>query len=70
MLDDLEELVFEAHLQEFVGLIEHKNVDVFQGEALGVVDVVQESAGGGHDQVWGAVQFAALMVDGGAPEDH
>lgn len=54
-----------THLLEHpVGLVENKNFDAVHREAGGVADVVDETTGGGDDDVGTLLQLGLLDLEG------
>lgn len=73
VLEDLVDLRLEAHLQELVGLVEDEDLDGAEGlgDSGGVLEVVDEPSGSGHEQVDRLVgrEFPLVSLDVGAADD-
>ncbi len=59
----------EAHVEHAIGFIEHEDFDLRQIDRL-LADVVEQSAGRGHDDVDAALQRVELRSDRDPAEDN
>ena len=62
MREDIVDGIDEAHVEHFVGFIEHHGVHVFQIHYSAVYQV-DEASGGGHDNLYAFAQRAYLAFD-------
>jgi hypothetical protein len=68
--DDLLDVADEAHVEHAVGFVQHQDFDAGQVHRL-LADVVEQAAGGGHQDVDLAAQGGVLRIDVDAAEhDH
>ncbi len=66
--EDLADVADEAHVEHPVGLVEDEDLDRRQVDGP-LADVVEQAAGGGHDDIRRAAQGADLAVDADATVD-
>ena len=60
-LDDLADVVDEAHVEHGVGLVQHEVLEVIQSD-VALVDEVQKAPGGGHDNVHTTLERGDLLA--------
>ena len=68
-LDDLTHLVLETHLEDSVGLIEDKGAEVLDHETGGVLEVIEETAGSGDEEVNTLCELLGFLTAVGS-SDH
>jgi hypothetical protein len=64
-VEDLVQVLLEAHVEHLVGLVEHEDLEVLELERA-AADVVERAAGRGDHHVDAAAQGAQLLLHGGA----
>ena len=69
LLEDRLDVLGEAHVEHFVGLVEHDGADVIEFERA-ATDVVDRSAGGGDHDMHAAAECLELAGDGLASVDR
>ena len=67
-LDDAADLGLETHVQHPVGLVQNEVLDVHQGDAA-TLDEIDETAGGGDEQIAATLDLAQLGADVGTAVD-
>ncbi|GKT40846.1 uncharacterized protein ColSpa_01026 [Colletotrichum spaethianum] len=67
-LDDTANLGLETHVKHAVSLIEHKVLDVLEGDAA-TLDKIDKTSGGGNEQVAAALDLTKLGADVGTTVD-
>lgn len=68
-VEDLADVVDEAHVQHAVGFVQHQQFDVRQINGA-LADVVQQTARRGHDDIDAALERIDLRIDADAAEHH
>ena len=59
-LDDLGYLLDKSEVKQAVRLVEDEDHNVVKVEGSGVLNVVEETARGGNDEVWASLQLGGL----------
>ena len=68
-LDDGFHFFFEANFEDAVGFVDDEGAKVLEDEALGVLEVVEQAARGGDDQVDALLYFLCFGAAVGAAHD-
>ncbi len=68
-VEDLADVVDEAHVQHAVGFVQHQQFDMRQVDGA-LADVVQQAARRGHDDIDAALERIDLRVDADTAEHH
>lgn len=60
---------FESHFDQSVSFIEYEDLNIFEGESFGVLEVVKQATSCGNDKIRRVLKVTALLVDAGATKD-